>query len=144
MIKAAIKGLKEGTPVGKPVPKLIAVTQLTSTSDSSMKEEQLISVSLLESVVHYAVLAMNAGADGVVCSPLEAQAVAAATKPGFLRVTPGIRPESHDHQDQVRVTTPSMARQIGSTHIVVGRPITKADDPVKAYHQIEKEWNQTL
>ena len=144
MIKAALKGLREGTPEGKAIPKLIAVTQLTSTSESAMKEEQLITVSLLESVVHYAVMAMNAGADGVVCSPLEAQVVAAATKPAFLRVTPGIRPESHDHQDQVRVATPSMARQIGSTHIVVGRPITKAEDPVKAYHQIEKEWNQTL
>lgn len=143
MIKAALKGLKEGTPEGKPIPKLIAVTQLTSTSESAMKEEQLITVSLLESVVHYAVLSMNAGADGVVCSPLEAQAVSQATKHSFIRVTPGIRLASGDHQDQVRVTTPSMARSLGSTHIVVGRPITKADDPVKAYHQIQKEWNQT-
>jgi orotidine-5'-phosphate decarboxylase len=144
MIKAAAKGLREGTPEGKAVPKLIAVTQLTSTSESVMQEEQLITVSLLESVVHYAVLAMNAGADGVVCSPLEAQAVAQATSPSFLRVTPGIRPAISDHQDQVRVTTPAIARSIGSTHIVVGRPITKADDPVKAYHQIQKEWNLTL
>jgi len=144
MIKAALKGLREGTPEGKTVPKLIAVTQLTSTSESVMQEEQLITVSLLESVVHYAVLTMNAGADGVVCSPLEAQAVAQATSPSFLRVTPGIRPATSDHQDQVRVTTPAIARTIGSTHIVVGRPITKADDPVKAYHQIQKEWNLTL
>jgi len=144
MIQAALKGLREGTPLGHAVPKLIAVTQLTSTSDESMRMEQLISVSLLESVVHYATLAMEAGADGVVCSPLEAQAVAMATKAGFLRVTPGIRPASTDHQDQVRVTTPAMARANGSTHIVVGRPITQAADPLQAYRQIQQEWNQTL
>ena len=109
-----------------------------------MKEDQLISVSLLESVVHYAVLAMKAGADGVVCSPLEAQAVAQATRPGFLRVTPGIRPLSTEAQDQSRITTPKMARQLGSTAIVVGRPITQAADPYKAYTDIKKAWNQTL
>lgn len=144
MIQAAKKGLIEGTTKGHSVPKLIAVTQLTSVSEETMHLEQLIPVSLLESVVHYAVLAMNAGADGVVCSPLEAQAVALATQAGFLRVTPGIRPSSTEHQDQVRVTTPQVARSIGSTHIVVGRPITQASDPVSAYHQIEKEWNQAL
>lgn len=143
MIQAAKKGLNEGTLEGHAVPKLIAVTQLTSINDDTMHKEQLIPVSLLESVVHYARLAMEAGADGVVCSPLEAQAVAQATKPGFLRVTPGIRLGS-DHQDQVRVTTPQQARSIGSSHIVVGRPITQASDPVTAYHQIEKEWNQAL
>ncbi len=144
MIQAAKKGLTEGTLEGHSVPKLIAVTQLTSINDDTMRKEQLIPVSLLESVVHYARLAMDAGADGVVCSPLEAQAVAQATQPRFLRVTPGIRPSSADHQDQVRVTTPQQARSIGSTHIVVGRPITQANDPVRAYHQIEKEWNQAL
>ena len=144
MIQAALKGLREGTPEGHEVPKLIAVTQLTSTSETAMKEDQLISVSLLESVVHYAVLAMKAGADGVVCSPLEAQAVAQATRPGFLRVTPGIRPLSTEAQDQSRITTPKMARQLGSTAIVVGRPITQAADPYKAYTDIKKAWNQTL
>lgn len=141
MIQAARKGLNEGTPAGHAVPKLLAVTQLTSTSESAMKEEQLISVSLMESVVHYALVAMEAGADGVVCSPLEAQAVALATRPDFLRVTPGIRPQSSAQQDQARVTTPAMARANGSTHIVVGRPITKSQDPVFAYHEIEREWN---
>lgn len=143
MIKAALKGLKEGTPIGKAIPQLIAVTQLTSINEETMRVEQLIPVSLLQSVVHYATLAMKAGADGVVCSPLEAVEVALATGPDFLRVTPGIRPSNALKDDQQRVTTPEMARQNGSTHIVVGRPITQANDPVSAYHQIQKEWNQS-
>jgi len=140
MIKAAHKGLIEGTPFGQSVPKLIAVTQLTSTSEEAMHQEQLIPVSLLESVVHYAKLAQSAGADGVVCSALEAEAVKLATRPDFLRVTPGIRPASADTQDQKRVTTPARAKSIGSTHIVVGRPITQAQDPKAAYDAILKEW----
>jgi len=141
MIKAALKGLQEGTPEGKTIPKLIAVTQLTSINEETMNIEQLIKVSLMESVVHYALLAMKAGADGVVCSPLEAAEVALASRPDFLRVTPGIRPSSALKDDQQRITTPEMARKNGSTHIVVGRPITQASDPVLAYHQIRKEWN---
>jgi len=109
-----------------------------------MQLEQLIPVSLMKSVVHYATLAMNAGADGVVCSPLEAFEVASMTRPDFLRVTPGIRPSSALKDDQQRITTPEMARKNGSTHIVVGRPITQAGDPVLAYHLIQKEWNHIL
>ena len=142
MIQAAKLGLKEGTPSGKQVPKLIAVTQLTSTREEDMQKEQLIPVRLIESVVHYAKMAMDAGADGVVCSALEAQVVRDATDVDFLTVTPGIRPESSDIQDQHRVTTPYQAKKMGATHIVVGRPITQAENPVLAYQQIEREWNQ--
>lgn len=144
MIKAALKGLKEGTPVGHSIPQLICVTQLTSINEETMRKEQLIPVSLLESVVHYAKLALEAGADGVVCSPLESSEVALNTKASFLRVTPGIRPSSALKDDQQRITTPEMARKNGSTHIVVGRPITQAADPVLAYHEIQKEWNTSL
>jgi len=140
MIKAAINGLKAGTIEGYPVPKLIAVTQLTSTTDESMRNEQLISVSLIDSVIHYAQLAYQAGADGVVCSALEVEALNKVLPKEFLKVTPGIRPSSSDVNDQKRVTTPILAKQYGSTHIVVGRPITQANDPKIAYDAIVKEW----
>lgn len=141
MMEAALKGLKEGTPEGKARPKLIAVTQLTSTTETAMHQEQLIPVKLIESVTHYAKLAQEAGLDGVVCSPLEADAVREATSEEFLRVTPGIRPSDAAVNDQKRITTPSMAKRIGSTHIVVGRPITRAENPIQAYLDILVEWN---
>lgn len=141
MIKAAIKGLKDGTPIGSTVPKLIAVTQLTSTTEINMHNEQLIPVSLIESVVNYAQVAYDAGADGVVCSALEVDAINQKLPLSFLKVTPGIRLESGNLNDQKRVTTPRIAKQLGSTHIVVGRPITQADDPKLAYNLILKEWN---
>ncbi|HAM62537.1 MAG: orotidine 5'-phosphate decarboxylase [Firmicutes bacterium GWF2_51_9] len=141
MMEAALNGLREGTPEGKTVPKLIAVTQLTSTTETAMHQEQLIPVKLIESVTHYAKLAQEAGLDGVVCSPLEADAVREATSEEFLRVTPGIRPSDAAVNDQKRITTPSMAKQIGSTHIVVGRPITRAENPIQAYLDILMEWN---
>jgi orotidine-5'-phosphate decarboxylase len=141
MMEAARKGLKDGTPDGKQVPLLIAVTQLTSTSESAMHNEQLIPVTLIESVTHYAKLAQEAGLDGVVCSPLEAQAVKDATSSSFLRVTPGIRLADAAVDDQSRITTPSMARQNGSTHIVVGRPITRAANPLQAYLDILHAFN---
>ncbi len=141
MMEAALKGLKEGTPEGKARPKLIAVTQLTSTTETAMHQEQLIPVKLIESVTHYAKLAQEAGLDGVVCSPLEADAVREATSDEFLRVTPGIRPSDAAVNDQKRITTPSMAKRIGSTHIVVGRPITRAENPIQAYLDILVEWN---
>lgn len=140
MIQAAIKGLKEGTIEGNPIPKLIAVTQLTSTNDEMMKHEQLVSVSLIESVINYARVAYEAGVDGVVCSALEVEALNRALPKKFLKVTPGIRPTSSDVNDQKRVTTPSLAKQFGSTHIVVGRPITQADNPRAAYEAIKQEW----
>lgn len=141
MIKAAIKGLKDGTPIGSRVPKLIAVTQLTSTTEINMHNEQLIPVSLIESVENYAQVAYDAGADGVVCSALEVDAINQKLPLSFLKVTPGIRLESGNLNDQKRVTTPHIAKQLGSTHIVVGRPITQVDDPKLAYNLILKEWN---
>lgn len=141
MMEAALKGLNEGTPNGTRRPLLIAVTQLTSTSEAAMHQEQLIPVSLNDSVIHYAKLAQTAGLDGVVCSPLEAQAIKDATSDGFLRVTPGIRPNDAKTDDQKRIATPSIAKQIGSTHIVVGRPVTRAENPIQAYLDILYEWN---
>jgi len=142
MIQAAKRGLETGTPVGNTVPLLIAVTQLTSTTNESMKIEQLIPVSLIDSVIHYAKIAYSAGADGVVCSALEVEALNTVLPKEFLKVTPGIRPLSSDVNDQKRVTTPSLAKAYGSTHIVVGRPITQANDPRAAYDAIVKEWEK--
>lgn len=141
MMEAALKGLNEGTPDKKQRPLLIAVTQLTSTSETEMHQEQLIPVSLLDSVIHYAKLAQAAGLDGVVCSPLEANAIKAATSENFLRVTPGIRMQDGKTDDQKRIATPVNAKQNGSTHIVVGRPITRADHPIQAYRDILDAWN---
>jgi orotidine-5'-phosphate decarboxylase len=140
MIEAALKGLKAGTIEGQVIPKLIVVTQLTSTTEALMKTEQLIPVSLIDSVIHYANVAFQAKADGVVCSALEVEALNNVLPSTFLKVTPGIRPSNSDVNDQKRVTTPSQAKQLGSTHIVVGRPITQASDPKAAYEAILKEW----
>lgn len=135
MMKAAKRGLTGSKT------QLIAVTQLTSTSEEEMQKEQLIAVSLEESVVHYARLADEAGLDGVVCSVHEAEAIGDACGEEFLRVTPGIRPAQVSVDDQKRVATPAEAWTQGSTHIVVGRAITKAPDPVNSYHQITAEWS---
>lgn len=132
MMKAAKRGLGEG-------PALIAVTQLTSTSEEQMQSDQLIKVSLNESVVHYAKCAEEAGLEGVVCSPLEASMIIEATHQGFLTVTPGVRPASAELGDQKRVMTPARAFENGSSYIVVGRPITQADNSVAAYHAILEE-----
>lgn len=135
MMKAAKRGLADSDT------KLIAVTQLTSTSEEQMHEDQLIYVSLEESVLHYAKRAMQAGLDGVVCSVLEAQAIGDACGQEFLRVTPGIRPAGVLADDQKRIATPAQAREKGSSHIVVGRAITKADNPSESYSQIATEWS---
>lgn len=140
MMRAALEGLEEGTPEGKKRPLLIAVTQLTSTDEAQMQEDQLISVSLNESVVHYAKKAKEAGLDGVVCSVHEAKMIEEACGKDFLKVTPGIRLASGDTHDQKRVATPQFARENGSTHIVVGRAITQAEDPVEAYHTVNSLW----
>ncbi|MFD1031043.1 orotidine-5'-phosphate decarboxylase [Metaplanococcus flavidus] len=134
MMKAAKRGL-EGSKT-----QLIAVTQLTSTSEEQMQKEQLINATLEDSVVHYARLADEAGLDGVVCSVHEAEAIGDACGEEFLRVTPGIRPAQVSVDDQRRVATPAQARAQGSTHIVVGRAITKAADPKDSYRQIAAEW----
>ncbi|EID5119720.1 orotidine-5'-phosphate decarboxylase [Listeria innocua] len=140
MMEAAREGLEIGSTSGKR-PKLIAVTQLTSTSETDMQKEQLVKASLLESVLHYSDLTKRAGLDGVVCSALEAEEIKLQNGSDFLRVTPGIRLASDATDDQIRVVTPKKARSIGSSNIVVGRSITRANDPVAAYNQVLKEWN---
>lgn len=135
MMKAARDGLGTET-------KLIAVTQLTSTSEEQMKEFQNIQTSLVESVVHYAQKTAEAGLDGVVCSAQEVELIKKATPVDFVCLTPGIRPSGAEVGDQKRVMTPSAARAIGSDYIVVGRPITQANNPVQAYRDIKAEWNR--
>ena len=137
MMKAAIEGLtrEDGTR-----PLLIAVTQLTSTSEERMQKELLIGASINDTIVKYAENAKAAGLDGVVCSPLEAAMVKEACGKEFMTVTPGVRFADGDVGDQVRVTTPERAREIGSDFIVVGSPITAADDPVAAYERCMKEF----
>ena len=137
MMEAAVEGLTrpDGTR-----PLLIAVTQLTSTSQERMEEDLLIDRPLQEVVMHYAHTAKLAGLDGVVCSPLEAPAVHDRCGQGFLTVTPGVRFAGGDTADQVRVTTPEKARALGADYIVVGRPITQAQDPVAAYRRCVKEF----
>ena len=135
MMKAAREGL------GKEA-KLIAVTQLTSTSEEQMRDFQNIQTSLQESVIHYAKKTAEAGLDGVVCSAQEVKLIKEATNQDFICLTPGIRPAGAAVGDQKRVMTPADAYQIGSDYIVVGRPITQATDPVAAYHAIKDEWTQ--
>ncbi|MBE5820290.1 MAG: orotidine-5'-phosphate decarboxylase [Clostridiales bacterium] len=137
MMEAAIEGLtrEDGT---RPI--LIAVTQLTSTSEERMRSDILIERPIDEVVMHYAQNAKVAGLDGVVCSPLEAGKVKEACGKEFLTVTPGVRFADGDVGDQVRVTTPAKAKEIGSDYIVVGRPITKAEDPVAAYRRCVEEF----
>ena len=137
MMEAAIQGLtrEDGTR-----PLLIAVTQLTSTSDEVMQNELLINKPLDEVVMKYAYNAKVAGLDGVVCSPLEANKVKGKCGNEFITVTPGVRFADGDVGDQVRVTTPARAKKIGSDYIVVGRPITQAQDPVAAYRRCVSEF----
>ena len=137
MMKAALEGLTrpDGTR-----PLLIAVTQLTSTSQEAMQKELLIGAGINETIVKYAQNAKEAGLDGVVCSPLEAAMVKDACGKGFLTVTPGIRFADAAADDQVRITTPARAREIGSDFIVVGRPITASPDPVAAYNRCLNEF----
>lgn len=137
MMSAAIEGLTrpDGTR-----PLLVAVTQLTSTDETRMHEELLISKPLNEVVMHYAENAQAAGLDGVVCSPLEAGIVKTRCGEKFLTVTPGVRFADGQADDQMRVTTPEKARKLGSDYIVMGRPITQAPDPVMAYERAIKEF----
>lgn len=142
MMIAAREGLDAGTVAGSKRPSIIAVTQLTSTSELQMQQEQLVQTTIDASVVHYAELAKTAALDGVVCSVLEAKKIASVCGEEFLRVTPGIRLAEGEAHDQVRVATPVNARLLGSSHIVVGRAITKANDPVQAYETILKMWEE--
>ena len=137
MMSAAIEGLTrpDGTR-----PLLIAVTQLTSTSEEVMQQELWIEKPIDETVMHYAKNTMEAGLDGVVCSPLEAGKVHDVCGEKFLTITPGVRFADGDVGDQKRVATPEKAREWGSDYIVVGRPITQAEDPVAAYRRCTKEF----
>ena len=137
MMEAALEGLTrpDGTR-----PLLIAVTQLTSTDQEAMERDLLIKDPIDKVVMHYAETAKNAGLDGVVCSPLEAQKVHDICGEKFLTVTPGVRFADGDIGDQKRVMTPEQAKKIGSDYIVVGRPITAAPDPVAAYERCIKEF----
>ena len=137
MMEAALEGLTrpDGTR-----PLLIAVTQLTSTSQERMESDLLIHEPLDEVVMHYAQCAAQAGLAGVVCSPLEAGKVHECCGENFVTVTPGVRFAAKDAGDQVRITTPEKARELGSDYIVVGRPITQAEDPVAAYRRCVKEF----
>ena len=137
MMRAAIEGLtrEDGTR-----PMLIAVTQLTSTDQESMERDLLINEPIEKVVMHYAQNAKNAGLDGVVCSPLEAESVHSVCGRDFVTVTPGVRFADGDVGDQKRVMTPAEARRIGSDYIVVGRPITAAEDPLAAYRRCVSEF----
>ena len=137
MMEAALEGLTrpDGT---RPI--LIAVTQLTSTSEEKMKADLLINEPIDKVVMHYASNAKKAGLDGVVCSPLESEKVHNTCGKDFITVTPGVRFADGDKGDQVRVMTPADAKAIGSDYIVVGRPITAAEDPVAAYKRCVAEF----
>lgn len=136
MMKAAMEGLNEGAVNGKR-PLCIAVTQLTSTSQEAMNEELLIPGDVKDVVISYAKLAKESGLDGVVCSVHEARAIHEACGADFLTVTPGIRLSSDSKDDQKRVATPQFAKEEGCDYIVVGRSITKSEDPYKTYNEIE-------
>ncbi|QPC46285.1 orotidine-5'-phosphate decarboxylase [Mangrovibacillus cuniculi] len=140
MMRAALEGLEAGAGTGKARPKLIAVTQLTSTSECQMNEEQGIEGQVLDSVIRYANLAHIAGLDGVVCSALECEAIRKVVSKDFLLVTPGIRFKDSESHDQKRIVTPFEAKKVGASHIVVGRPITKAANPLAAYKKIQRDW----
>lgn len=137
MMRAAKEGLtrEDGSR-----PLLIAVTQLTSTSEQTMQEELLINATIGETIIKYARNAKAAGLDGVVCSPLESTIVKEACGEEFMTITPGIRFAESAADDQVRITSPARARQLGSDYIVVGRPITAAEDPVQAYRKCVSEF----
>ncbi len=137
MMRSAKEGLtrEDGTR-----PLLIAVTQLTSTSEEAMQKQLLINSTIGDTIIQYAKNAAEAGLDGVVCSPLEAGIVKDACGKEFLTITPGIRFADSAADDQVRITTPARAKEIGSDFIVVGRPITAAEDPVAAYRRCVKDF----
>lgn len=134
MMREAKAALGEGA-------KLVAVTQLTSTSEEDMRDCQNIQTTVQESVVNYARKAQEAGLDGVVCSAHEVALIKDATSSDFVCVTPGIRPAGAENGDQKRVMTPQEAHKIGSDYIVVGRPIIQAENPWDAYHEIKRQWN---
>lgn len=136
MMKRAVEGIRKYNSNIK----IIAVTQLTSTTETMLRDEQNIQSTMDEAVLNYARLAQLSGLDGVVCSPLEANLVKQELGESFLKVTPGIRPENTSSDDQQRITTPEKASVLGATHIVVGRPITQSENPVTSYQKIKESW----
>ena len=136
MMRAALEGLRENNSKAY----LIAVTQLTSTDKEMMNDELLIQGDVIECVKKYALNAKTAGLKGVVCSPLEVEAIKMVCGKDFITVTPGIRPLDSSVDDQKRITSPKEAKKIGCDYIVVGRPITKAEDPVQAYRKIREDF----
>ena len=138
---AMMKGAMEGavrSDGSKPM--VVAITQLTSTTTEALHNERLINASMEETVIQYAKNVQAAGLSGIVCSPLEAAAVKKNTSPDFITITPGIRPADAKKDDQARFTTPAQAAQNGSDYIVVGRPITRAENPVESYNKIYNEF----
>jgi len=143
MLAAARRGLDQGSLAAGVAPaKLLAITQLTSTTEAQMQAEQLVTADLPTAVAHLAQLAQANGADGVISSALEAPAIHAATSSDFLCINPGIRLATDAADDQKRVVTPARAAALGSNGLVVGRSITQAADPVAAYHQVLPEWER--
>ena len=140
MMKAAVEGLEDGS-TGAARPEIIAVTQLTSTDQETMNSELKINGELRDVVLAYAINAQEAGLDGVVCSAWESEEIHAGTSDSFITVTPGIRLLGDAKGDQSRVATPARAKEMGSDYLVIGRSITKADDPVKAYRICMEEIN---
>lgn len=146
MMRAARKGLERGVSIGKKQPILIGVTQLTSRDPKTNEDEMQLAVTQAESILNLAELTQKSGLDGVVCSPLESDKIHQKLGADFLTVTPGIRLSDHKYgqDDQVRITTPAKAASLGSDYIVVGRPITKVDNPVEMYKIISNEWQEAL
>ncbi|MBM6618516.1 orotidine-5'-phosphate decarboxylase [Bacillus suaedaesalsae] len=140
MMEAALEGLEAGTSLGSERAKLIAVTQLTSTSEEMLLQELLIPQSLEETVKSYANLTKRAGLDGVVCSVWEVPMIREVCGEQFLTITPGIRNQEDAANDQTRIATPLQANQVGSSMIVVGRSITKALNPVEKYESMKLQW----
>jgi orotidine-5'-phosphate decarboxylase len=140
MMEAALEGLEAGTPNGERRPYCIAVTQLTSTSEQMLRNELWIDRPMEETVLHYASLAKKSGLDGVVCSAKEVPLIRKHCGEAFLTVTPGIRFADDEKNDQVRVVTPYEARKLGASFIVVGRSITRAENPIAAYERLQQEW----
>ncbi|OJF92932.1 orotidine-5'-phosphate decarboxylase [Alkalibacterium sp. 20] len=140
MMEEAREGLEIGTSANERRPLLLAVTQLTSTSEEALREEQRCEYNMEQSVLHYAGLAHDSQADGVVCSAHEAGIIKKRLGDEFLRVTPGIRLNTEMRDDQQRVATPAMARELGATHIVVGRTVTQSLNPVDSYLEVLRQW----
>lgn len=143
MIQSAKRGLINGShTVHSPIPQLLAITKLTSLSQTQMQTEQQINASLPAAVTHLAQLARDNGADGVICSAQENQQIHQATAANFLCINPGIRLQKDSQDDQQRIATPQAAKAWGSNGLVIGRPITQAADPVATYHHILQQWRQ--